>query len=47
MLVKEVIHEFDRLRLCCDVVEEEEHVIAGFLGVLKLEIYECSFLQPY
>nr|GEU93731.1 retrovirus-related Pol polyprotein from transposon 297 family [Tanacetum cinerariifolium] len=28
MSVEEVINEFDRLRMRCDVVEEEEHVIA-------------------
>nr|GFA60943.1 reverse transcriptase domain-containing protein [Tanacetum cinerariifolium] len=37
-------HEFDKLRMRCDVVEEEEQVFAWFLGVLKLDIVS---LQPY
>ncbi|GJT89951.1 reverse transcriptase domain-containing protein [Tanacetum coccineum] len=36
--VEEVINEFDKLRMRCDVVEEEEQVVAWFLGVLKPEI---------
>ncbi|GKA04780.1 hypothetical protein Tco_0683900, partial [Tanacetum coccineum] len=35
---EEVINEFDKLRMRCDVVEEEEQVVARFLGVLKPEI---------
>nr|GEW85494.1 hypothetical protein [Tanacetum cinerariifolium] len=38
MTAKEVINEFDKLRMRCDVVEEEEQVVARFLGVLKPEI---------
>ncbi|GJS97464.1 RNA-directed DNA polymerase [Tanacetum coccineum] len=38
MTMEEVINEFDKLRMRCDVVEEEEHVVAWFLGVLKPEI---------
>ncbi|GJX96712.1 reverse transcriptase domain-containing protein [Tanacetum coccineum] len=38
MTVEEVINEFDKLRMRCDVVEEEEQVVARFFGVL---------LQPY
>ncbi|GKD39605.1 reverse transcriptase domain-containing protein [Tanacetum coccineum] len=38
MTVEEVINEFDKLRIRCDVVEEEEQVVARFLGVLKPEI---------
>ncbi|GJY25953.1 RNA-directed DNA polymerase [Tanacetum coccineum] len=38
MTVEEVINEFDKLRMRCDVVEEEEQVVARFLGVLKPEI---------
>ncbi|GKE37907.1 reverse transcriptase domain-containing protein [Tanacetum coccineum] len=38
MTVEEVINEFDKLRMRCDVVKEEEQVVARFLGVLKLEI---------
>nr|GEZ24250.1 reverse transcriptase domain-containing protein [Tanacetum cinerariifolium] len=40
MTVEEVINEFDKLRMRCDVVEEAEHVIAWFLGVLKPEIVD-------
>ncbi|GKC31735.1 hypothetical protein Tco_1039029, partial [Tanacetum coccineum] len=36
--VEEVINEFDKLRIRCDVVEEEEYVVARFLEVLKTEI---------
>ncbi|PWA78542.1 hypothetical protein CTI12_AA213720 [Artemisia annua] len=42
-----VINEFDRLRMRCDVVEEEEQVIARFLGILKPEISDVVQLQPY
>nr|GEZ09421.1 hypothetical protein [Tanacetum cinerariifolium] len=34
----QVINEFDKLRMRCDVVEEEEQVVAQFFGVLKPEI---------
>ncbi|GKA44029.1 reverse transcriptase domain-containing protein, partial [Tanacetum coccineum] len=47
MTVEEVINEFDKLRMRCDVVEEEEQVIARFLGVLKPEIADIVSLQPY
>nr|GEY80590.1 hypothetical protein [Tanacetum cinerariifolium] len=38
MTVEEVINEFDKLRMRCDAVEEEEQVVARFLGVLKPQI---------
>nr|GEY24387.1 reverse transcriptase domain-containing protein [Tanacetum cinerariifolium] len=38
MTVEEVINEFNKLRMRCDVVEEAEQVVAWFLGVLKPEI---------
>ncbi|GJV05059.1 RNA-directed DNA polymerase [Tanacetum coccineum] len=38
MTVEEVINEFDKLRMRYGVVEEEEQVVARFLGVLKPEI---------
>ncbi|GJR25616.1 reverse transcriptase domain-containing protein [Tanacetum coccineum] len=38
MNMEKVINEFDKLRMRCDVVEEEEQVFAWFLGVLKPEI---------
>ncbi|PWA37494.1 reverse transcriptase domain-containing protein [Artemisia annua] len=47
MIVEEVINEFDKLRMRCDVVEEEEQVVARFLGVLKPEIADIVSLQPY
>ncbi|GKC34528.1 reverse transcriptase domain-containing protein [Tanacetum coccineum] len=42
MTVEEVINEFDKLRMRCDVVEEEEQVVARFLGVLKPEIADID-----
>nr|GEU76982.1 reverse transcriptase domain-containing protein [Tanacetum cinerariifolium] len=47
MTMEEVINEFDKLRMRCDVVEEEEQVVAWFLGVLKPEIADIVSLQPY
>ncbi|GJR18892.1 reverse transcriptase domain-containing protein [Tanacetum coccineum] len=47
MTVEEVINEFDKLRMRCDVVKEEEQVVARFLGVLKPEIVDIVSLQPY
>ncbi|GJV51146.1 reverse transcriptase domain-containing protein [Tanacetum coccineum] len=47
MTVEEVINEFDKLHMRCDVVEEEEQVVARFLGVLKPEIVVIVSLQPY
>ncbi|GJX52863.1 putative reverse transcriptase domain-containing protein [Tanacetum coccineum] len=38
MTVEEVINEFDKLCMRCDVVEEEDQVFVRFLGVLKPEI---------
>ncbi|GJZ05108.1 hypothetical protein Tco_0538383 [Tanacetum coccineum] len=40
--VEEVINEFDKLRMRCDVVEEEEQVVARFLGVLKPGIADIA-----
>ncbi|XP_071708618.1 uncharacterized protein [Rutidosis leptorrhynchoides] len=45
--VEEIIQEFERLRMRCDVQEEEEQTIARFLGVLKPEIADVVNLQPY
>ncbi|GKF22722.1 reverse transcriptase domain-containing protein, partial [Tanacetum coccineum] len=48
MIVEEVINEFDKLRMRCDVVEEEEKVVAWFLGVLKPKIADiCSRIGHY
>nr|GEU52981.1 reverse transcriptase domain-containing protein [Tanacetum cinerariifolium] len=38
MTMEEVINEFDKLRMRCDVVKEEEQVVVRFLGVFKPEI---------
>nr|GEV71606.1 hypothetical protein [Tanacetum cinerariifolium] len=46
MIVEEVINVFDKLRIRYDVVEEEEHVVAWFWGVLKPEIANISFHPP-
>ncbi|GJV97985.1 RNA-directed DNA polymerase [Tanacetum coccineum] len=48
MTVEEVINELDKLRLRCDVVVEEEQVVARFLGVLKPEIADIflGVLKP-
>ncbi|GJZ75820.1 hypothetical protein Tco_0640285 [Tanacetum coccineum] len=43
----EVINKFDKLRMRCDVVEEEEQAVTRFLGVLKPEIADIVRLQPY
>nr|GEV75915.1 hypothetical protein [Tanacetum cinerariifolium] len=43
MIVEEVINKFDKLRMRCYEVEEEEQVVAQFLGVLKPEIVDISF----
>lgn len=45
--VEELINEFDRLRMRCDAAEEEEQIIARFLGVLKPAIADVVSLQPY
>nr|GFC97691.1 reverse transcriptase domain-containing protein [Tanacetum cinerariifolium] len=47
MIVEELINEFDKLRMRCDLVEEEEQVVAWFLGFLKPEIADIVSLQPY
>nr|GFA25791.1 reverse transcriptase domain-containing protein [Tanacetum cinerariifolium] len=38
MTMEEVINKFNKLRMRCDVVEEEEQAVARFLGVFKLKI---------
>ncbi|XP_071704931.1 uncharacterized protein [Rutidosis leptorrhynchoides] len=47
LTVEKTIHEFDRLRMRCDISEEEEQIIARFLGVLNPEIADVVSLQPY
>ncbi|PWA49561.1 hypothetical protein CTI12_AA478130 [Artemisia annua] len=43
--VEEFTSEFDRLRLRCDVVEEEEETIARYLAALKPEISVQQYLS--
>ncbi|KAJ9555026.1 hypothetical protein OSB04_009640 [Centaurea solstitialis] len=45
--VEELICEFDRLRMRCGAEEEEEQIIARFLGALRPEIADIVQLQPY
>ncbi|KAJ9557876.1 LOW QUALITY PROTEIN: hypothetical protein OSB04_012490 [Centaurea solstitialis] len=45
--VEELICEFDRLRMRCGAEEEEEQIIARFLGALRPEIVDIVRLQPY
>nr|GEV97955.1 RNA-directed DNA polymerase [Tanacetum cinerariifolium] len=45
--VEDFIAEFDRLRMRCDVDEEEEQVIARFLGALQPHIADVVHLQQY
>ncbi|KAL9250762.1 hypothetical protein AKJ16_DCAP08543 [Drosera capensis] len=45
--MEDLISEFDRLRMRCDVDEEEEQTIAQFLGGLKLDIADVVHLQQY
>nr|GEX46065.1 hypothetical protein [Tanacetum cinerariifolium] len=47
MLVEEFTNEFDRLRLCCDMVEEEEETIDHYLVGLKSKITDVVCLQQY
>nr|GEU82635.1 RNA-directed DNA polymerase [Tanacetum cinerariifolium] len=48
MTVEKVINEFDKLCMRYDVVKEEEHDVARFLGVLKLEIADiCGGLGHF
>ncbi|GKE36838.1 hypothetical protein Tco_1460243 [Tanacetum coccineum] len=43
--VEELINEFDRLHMRCDANEEEEQVVARFLGVLRPEIVDVWSIQ--
>ncbi|GJR94980.1 hypothetical protein Tco_0267154 [Tanacetum coccineum] len=47
MTMEEVINKFDKLRMRCDVVEEEEQVVARFLGVLKPEIADIVIMYTH
>ncbi|KAJ9541339.1 hypothetical protein OSB04_027845 [Centaurea solstitialis] len=45
--VEAFIAEFERLRMCCGIDEEEEQTIARFLGALRSEISDVVYLQQY
>uniref|UniRef100_A0A251TRQ2 RNA-directed DNA polymerase n=1 Tax=Helianthus annuus TaxID=4232 RepID=A0A251TRQ2_HELAN len=45
--VEDLIADFDRLRMRCGVEEQEEQLIARFLGALRPEIADIVQLQPY
>ena len=39
--VEEYTAEFDHLMICCDVVKQEEQMIARYLGGLRVEISDA------
>ena len=45
--VEEYTTEFDHLMIRCDGVEQEEQMIACYLGGLRVEISDVVQLQPY
>jgi hypothetical protein len=45
--VEEYTTKFDHLMIRCDVVEQEEQMIARYLGGLHVEISDVVQLQPY
>ncbi|KAD2806196.1 hypothetical protein E3N88_39573 [Mikania micrantha] len=45
--VEDMIADFDKLRMRCRAEEEEQQVIARFLGALRPEIADIVQLQPY
>ncbi|KAJ0865930.1 putative nucleotidyltransferase, Ribonuclease H [Helianthus annuus] len=45
--VEDFITEFEQLRMRCGIEEEEEQVIARFLGALRSEISDVVLLQQY
>jgi hypothetical protein len=45
--VKEYTTEFDHLMIRCDVVEQEEQMIAHYLSGLRIEINDVVQLQLY
>ena len=44
LTVEQYTNEFDMLRMRCDVVEEDEQIIARYLAGLKQEISEVVYL---
>ncbi|XP_021999385.1 uncharacterized protein LOC110896229 [Helianthus annuus] len=45
--VEDFIGEFERLRLCCDMEEDEKQIIARFLGGLRTDLSDVVYLQQY
>ena len=45
--VEEFIVEFERLRMRCGIEEDDEQVIARFLGAIRPEISDVVMLQQY
>lgn len=45
--VEELISEFERMRMRCDAEEDDEQVIASFLGILRSDIADIVSLQQY
>ena len=45
--VEEYTAKFDHLMIRCDVVEQEEQMIAHYLSGLHVEINDVVQLQPY
>lgn len=47
LFVEDFIGEFERMRMRCDTTEDDEQVIARFLGCLRPEIADVVSLQQY
>ena len=47
MSVEQYTNEFDMLRMRCDVVEEDEQIVARYLARLKPKISDVMYLQQY
>ena len=47
LTVEELIGEFERMCMRCGAEEDEEQIIARFLGILKLEIGDVVSIQQY
>ncbi|GJV87680.1 reverse transcriptase domain-containing protein [Tanacetum coccineum] len=45
--VEELINDFERMRMRCGAEEDEEQIIARFLGILRPEIADIVSLQQY
>ncbi|GKE10199.1 hypothetical protein Tco_1413750, partial [Tanacetum coccineum] len=47
MSVKDFNGEFGRLRMCCDVDEDDEQTMARYLACLRCEIFDVVYLQQF